>query len=231
MSRPRPTRKTYTVEDYLAIPEGGPRYELLEGELVEMFPEVVEIKPTVKTRPGKRKYTVEDYLAMPDEYPRYELLEGELIEMVSPTSRHQLVVMNLVRILDAHCQAHDLGVVLTAPLDVILARRAVVQPDILFIAKARKAKLIGERITGAPDLVVEILSPTTSARDLNQKRKLYARHGVQEYWIVDPDDQTIEVQRLQGKVLSTLGLYEKGQKLTSPTFKGLTVAIDRVFAE
>ena len=231
MSRLRPTRKIYTVADYLAIPEGGPRYELLEGELVEMFPEVAETKLPAGIRAGKRKYTVEDYLAIPDEYPRYELLEGELVEMVSPTSRHQIVSRRLFKILDAYCDAKDLGEVFYAPLDVLLARQVVVQPDILFIVKARTAKLIGERITGAPDLVIEILSPTSSTRDLNQKRKLYARYGVPEYWIVDPDDQTIEVQRLQGKVLSTLGIYEKGKKLTSPTFKGLAVDIGRVFAD
>ena len=190
-----------------------------------MLPEIVAAKPQPK------RYTLEDFLAIPEGYPRYEFWDGELIEMVSPTSRHQIISANLFRLLDAHCQTRDLGIVLTAPLDVTLSRRYIFQPDLLFIAKARAAKLIGERITGAPDLVVEILSPATSARDLNQKRKLYARHGVQEYWIVDPDDQTIEVQRLQGKVLSTLGIYEKGQKLTSPTFKGLSVDIGRVFAD
>ena len=182
-------------------------------------------------KPAEKLYTVEDYLAMPDEYPRYELLEGELVEMVSPTSRHQIILMNLLRVLDAHCRAHDLGIILAAPLDVILSRTVVLQPDILFISKARKAKIMGERITGAPDLVVEILSPATSARDLNQKRKLYARHGVQEYWIVDPDDQTLEVQRLQGNVFSTMAIYEKGQSLVSPMFEGLRLDIDQVFAE
>jgi len=180
---------------------------------------------------AEKLYTVDDYLAMPDEYPRYELLEGELIEMVSPTTRHQLVLQRLFKVLDAHTEAHHLGVIFVAPLDVILSRTVVVQPDLLFISKARRAELIGERITGAPDLVVEVLSPATSARDFNQKRKLYARHGVKEYWIVDPDDGTIEVQRLQGTVFSTLALYEKGQILTTPTFEGLGVDVGQVFAE
>ena len=180
---------------------------------------------------AEKLYTIDDYLAMPDEYPRYELLEGELIEMVSPTSRHQRISRQLFTALNTHCAAHDLGEVFYAPLDVILSRTVVVQPDLLFISKARQAELIGERITGAPDLVIEILSPATSARDFNQKRKLYARHGVKEYWIVDPDDGTIEVQRLQGNVFSTLGLFEKGQTLTSSTFEGLAVDLGQVFAE
>ena len=180
---------------------------------------------------AEKLYTVDDYLAMPDEYPRYELLEGELIEMVSPTSRHQRISRQLFTALNTHCAAHDLGEVFYAPLDVILSRTVVVQPDLLFISKARRAELIGERITGAPDLVVEILSPATSARDFNQKRKLYARHGVKEYWIVDPDDGTIEVQRLQGTVFSTLALFEKGQTLTFPMFEGLGVDVGQVFAE
>jgi Uma2 family endonuclease len=180
---------------------------------------------------AERLYTTDDYLAMRDEYPRYELLEGELIEMVSPTSRHQLISRRLVKMLNAHCEARNLGEILYAPLDVILSDTVVVQPDILFISRERKAELIGERITGAPDLAIEILSPTTSARDLNQKRKLYARHGVKEYWIVDPDDETIEVQRLQGNVFSTLALFEKGQTLTPLTFEGLGMEVAQVFAE
>ena len=195
-----------------------------------MFPAAPETKRAIIIQPGEKRYTVEDYLAIPDEYPRYELLEGELVEMVSPTSRHQIVSLNLLRILDPHCRAHNLGIMLTAPLDVILSRNVVLQPDILFISQARKTELIGERITGAPDLVIEILSPTTSARDLNQKRKLYARHGVKEYWIVDPDDETIEVQRLQGKFFSTTAIFEKGQSLASPTFEGLSVDVGEVFA-
>ena len=184
-------------------------------------------------QPAEKLYTVDDYLAMPDEYPRYELLEGELIERVSPTSRHQRISRQLFTALNTHCAAHDLGEVFYAPLDVILSRTVVVQPDLLFISKARRAELIGERITGAPDLVIEILSPATSARDFNQKRKLYARHGVKEYWIVDPAprDGTIEVQRLQGNVFSTLGLFEKGQTLTASTFEGLAVDLGQVFAE
>ena len=180
---------------------------------------------------AEKPYTVDDYLARPDEYPRYELLEGELIEMVSPTSRHQRISRQLFTALNTHCAAHDLGEVFYAPLDVILSRTVVVQPDLLFISKARRAELIGERITGAPDLVIEILSPATSARDFNQKRKLYARHGVKEYWIVDPDDETIEVQRLQGNVFSTVALFEKGQTLTSPMFEGLNVDVGQVFVE
>jgi Uma2 family endonuclease len=180
---------------------------------------------------AEKPYTVDDYLARPDEYPRYELLEGELIEMVSPTSRHQLILQRLFKALDAHIDAHHLGVIFVAPLDVILSRTVVVQPDLFFISKARQAELIGERITGAPDLVIEILSPATRARDFNQKRKLYARHGVKEYWIVDPDDGTIEVQRLHGSVFSTLALFEKGQTLTSPMFEGLGVDVGQVFVE
>lgn len=191
---------------------------------------LTETKRSSPPRAASKKLTVDDYNALTDEYPRYELLEGELIEMVSPTSRHQILSKNLFKILDSFCEDKDLGQVFFAPLDVTLSRHVVVQPDLLFIAKARLPQLVGERITGAPDLVVEILSPATSTRDFNQKRKIYARYGVPEYWIIDPDDETVEIQRLQGKVLSTLGIYEKGQKFTSPTFKGLTVAVGKIFA-
>lgn len=190
--------------------------------------------PEVQARviqPSRKDYTLEDYLALTDEYPRYELLEGELIEMVSPTSKHQIVLALLFRQLDRHCDIHKLGIVLTAPLDVILAPNVVVQPDLLFISVARRSQLIGERINGAPDLVVEIISPTSSGRDLLQKRKLYARHGVAEYWIVDPGDRTIEVQRLTGNLYSTVALFEPGQSLVSTIFPGLAVELALVFGE
>lgn len=191
-------------------------------------PSVTPAPPAVQ--PGRKTYTVDDYLAVPDEYPRYELLEGEMIEMVSPNSRHQRVLGRLAKLLGNYCTAHHLGEVFIAPLDVILSRTVVVQPDLFFIAQSRLAELVGERITGAPDLLVEILSPSTSTRDLNQKRKLYARAGVTEYWIVDPEDNTIEIQRLQGTVLSTLALYSAGETLASPLLAGLSIALEGVFA-
>jgi Uma2 family endonuclease len=192
---------------------------------------LTETRPKPTIQPGAKIYTVEDYMALTDEYPRYELLEGELIEMVSPTSRHQIVSANLFRILDHHCRSTHQGILLTAPLDVIFSKSVVMQPDLIFVAEARRAEIIRERIIGAPDLVIEILSPTSSQRDLNQKRKLYARHGVAEYWIVDPDDETIEIQRRQGNLLSTISLFEKNQTLTSPTFPGLTMEAAQAFAE
>jgi len=180
----------------------------------------------------EKLYTLDDYFALPGEYPRYELLEGELIEMTpSPTSKHQQILFRLARLLEAHCQTRESGEIMIAPLDVVLSPRTVVQPDIIFIAQARRAQLIGEHITGAPDLVVEILSPATGARDLNQKRKLYARYGVKEYWIVDPEDETIEIQQLHGKVFSTIAIFEKSQKLASPTFEGLAVEVKQVFGD
>jgi Uma2 family endonuclease len=180
----------------------------------------------------EKPYTVDDYFAMPGEYPRYELLEGELTEMTpSPTSKHQQILFKLARLLETHCESRRLGEILIAPLDVVLSPRTVVQPDIIFITEKRRAQLIGEHITGTPDLVIEILSPATGARDLNQKRKLYARSGVKEYWIVDPEDETIEIQELHGAIFSTLAIFEKGQKLSSPTFEGLAVEVEQVFAD
>ncbi|MGQ0605275.1 MAG: Uma2 family endonuclease [Anaerolineales bacterium] len=190
--------------------------------------------PEVQARviqPSRKDYTLEDYLALTNEYPRYELLEGELIEMVSPTSRHQRILQRLFRSLDYYCVVNRAGEVFVAPLDVILAPNVVVQPDLLFISEARRAQLIHERIHGAPDLIVEILSPTSSGRDLHQKRRLYARHGVAEYWIVDPDDGTIEVQRLTGNLYSTVALFEPGQSLVSTLFPGLAIELALVFGK
>lgn len=180
---------------------------------------------------AEKRLTVEDYLALPDEYPRYELLEGELVEMVSPTVRHQQILLRLARLLQDYCRANRAGQVLVAPLDVILAKHIVVQPDLIFVSQARWKELVKDRIYGAPDLLIEILSPSTSQRDYRAKRKLYARHGVPEYWIVDPEDVTIEVQRRQETFFSTVGLYEAGQTLSSPTFPDLKLDINQVFAD
>lgn len=96
----------------------------------------------------------------------------------------------------------------------------VVQPDLLFISQTRRPELIQDRIKGAPDLIVEILSPTSSDRDVNQNRKLYARYGVPEYWIIDPDDSTVEVQRRQGTFFLLSACMKPGRRCLRRPFQG-----------
>jgi len=152
----------------------------------------------------KIKFTYKDYKSLPEsETNRYELMEGELITVPSPNFKHQSISGNLEFILREFIQKKNLGTIIYAPLDVHLGDN-VIQPDILFVSRERSYVITEEEVRGAPDLVIEILSPATAQRDRTYKRTLYAQYGVQEYWIVDPEEKIIEV----------LTLKEKGYKIT-----------------
>lgn len=143
--------------------------------------------------------TYDDYAALPDDGRRYELYEGELIMTPSPRPRHQVVIGNLHMLMAEHVRAHGLGQVYLSPIDVILSRITVLQPDLVYIERARLEIVTERAIEGAPTLVVEVLSPSTDARDRGVKQALYARYGVPFYWIVDPDARTVQALRLSGE--------------------------------
>src|SRR4030065_1336158 len=168
----------------------------------------------------KKKYTYEDYLKTPDD-KRYELIEGELLITPSPVTKHQSISGKLEFALRRFVTEKGLGEVFDAPLDVYLDNENVVQPDILFISKER-LNIIGEKnIQGAPDLAIEIISESTAYRDLVQKKKLYARFGVKEFWIVIPDEESIEVYILKDNTFLLYRTYSKNEILESPYLKGL----------
>jgi Uma2 family endonuclease len=147
-------------------------------------------------------WTYEDYAALPNDGKRYEIHAGELVVTPAPASDHQVVLMRLLRVLDRHVEAHGLGLVLPAPLDVILTEdpreTTVVEPDIVHLAVDRLPALRRRGVVGPPTLVIEILSPGTAATDRGTKRGLYARHGVPHYWIVDLDRRVLESYVLRG---------------------------------
>jgi Uma2 family endonuclease len=175
------------------------------------------------------KFTYKDYKSLPEsETKRYELIEGELIMVPSPNTYHQRISGNLVFLLRDFVKKNKLGEVFYAPLDVHLGEN-VVQPDILFVSKAHSKIITEEEILGAPDLVIEILSPATSERDQTYKKTLYARHGVQEYWIVDPQEKTVEVMTLGKEEFENSGSYGKMDTMKSPIFPGLTINLCDVF--
>jgi len=123
-----------------------------------------------------------------------------------------------------------LGKVFHAPCDVVLSNTDVVQPDLLFVSHERAHLLLGgASILGAPDLVVEILSPSTAGRDRTLKRGPYAKHGVQEYWLIDPDARTVTVLRLAGGAFEMVRLYGAGETMTSPMLAGFAVDLDEIF--
>lgn len=175
------------------------------------------------------RYTYHDYLQLPED-KRYEILDGELYVVPAPNIRHQEISIRLSTILFQHVRRQKIGRVLEAPCDVVLSEENVVQPDILFVRKER-VDIIGEmNIRGAPDVVIEILSPATRAKDLETKKKIYHGFGVQEYWIVDLDAATAEVLIWSESGYVSTGVYGKSQHLSSPLLPELNLPLDEVFA-
>jgi len=179
------------------------------------------------------KFTYKDYKSLPEsETRRYELLEGELLMVPSPSTYHQRISRNLEHLLWEFVCAKGLGEVFNAPLDVVLGEGGkceVVQPDILYVSKERSHIITEAEIKGAPDLIIEILSPATANRDRNYKRTLYARHGVTEYWIVDPEAKAVEVLTLRESGLELVKAYAETDTLESPLLPGLEIDLKEVF--
>jgi Uma2 family endonuclease len=176
------------------------------------------------------KLTVADYMATPDD-EHYQLLDGELILAPSPTDRHQAIVGNIYFFLRQFVNDAHAGRIRVAPLDVVLAEHDVAQPDILFVSNERRSIITAANIQGAPDLLVEILSPSTQRRDRGYKQDLYARHGVGEYWLVDPEAETVEVLTLTGEEFSPAAIFTKEETLVSPLLPGLAIDLEKVFNE
>ena len=175
------------------------------------------------------RYSVRDYMSLPEsEDKRYELIDGELYMVPSPIVSHQRTSMRLSRILHDLVESQGLGEVFTAPLDVVLSDEDVLQPDIMFVSEGRSG-IVGNNIRGAPDLVVEILSPGTAKRDKTIKRASYGRFGVREYWIVDPESRSLEVMRAGESGLETVRVYPEGTFATSPLLEGLRIEVSTIF--
>jgi len=176
----------------------------------------------------KKKYTREDYLKTPDD-KRYELIEGELLMTPSPVPKHQRISRKIEFMLEKFVTENGLGEVFDAPCDVYLDDENVVQPDIFFISKER-LNIIGEKnIQGAPDLVIEIISENTAYRDLVQKKKLYAKFGLKEYWIAIPEEGSIEIYILKDNTYQLYKTYSKDDILESPYLKGLKIVLKEIF--
>jgi Uma2 family endonuclease len=178
-----------------------------------------------------RKLTYEDYLLFPDDGKRHELIDGEHLVTPAPHSRHQWVLQNLFLSIAHHVRESGLGRVYIAPVDVIFSSFDVVEPDLLFVSSERLG-IIDANVRGAPDLAVEVLSPSSRRQDEVAKRSLYERGGVVEYWVVDPESETVKVYRREGDrftrpVLLTL---IDGDRVESPLFPGLEIPLAAIFA-
>jgi Uma2 family endonuclease len=175
--------------------------------------------------------TYEDYLLFPDDGKRHEVIDGDHYVTPAPKTKHQKVSFNLTVAMGSFVKQRGLGLVLAAPSDVILSDENVVQPDLLFVSTARASIVTEDNIHGAPDLVVEIISETTRKKDEVTKRKLYERFGVQEYWVVDPELETVKIFRRaqQGYSRAVELSKEANDILTTELLAGLNLALTEIF--
>jgi len=175
------------------------------------------------------KYTYQDLLSTPEDNRRYEIFEGELIMSPAPNRAHQKAHANLFRIFSQHVHKHSLGEVYSAPFDVYFDEETVVEPDILFISKQRLHIVDESKVNGAPDLVVEIISPSSDTRDRGFKFKLYAEKGVKEYWLPNPDEATFEIYVLGKNGFELAGKFTGEQKTKSSLFPGLEFSVSELW--
>lgn len=178
----------------------------------------------------KARLTYDDYCRLPPA-PRYELVEGELRVVPAPNVAHQEISKRLHRVLVEWVEDQGLGLVYYAPLDVVLSEHNVVQPDLLYVSRERRGIIKEANIWGVPDLVVEILSPSTTQWDRVNKRQVYERFGVRELWFVDPVGRSIEVAARNETKLETLQVYLPGTALQSLILPGLALSLDKLFRQ
>lgn len=165
--------------------------------------------------------TYQDYAALPDDGKRHEIHDGELWEMPAPSPLHQIVLANIFRAVDGHVRARSLGIVLFAPLDVILADTTVLQPDLVYLDPGRLDAMSRRGIEGPPTLAAEILSPSTAAIDRTTKRALYARYAVPYFWLVDLEERVIEAHVLRAGEYVVSMAASGAHAVDLPPFTGL----------
>lgn len=180
------------------------------------------------TRRSETLFTYADYCNTPED-ERYELIDGELFMTAAPSLLHQIVQDNIGNPLSTFVRTNRLGRVFYAATDVYLSDTNVVQPDLLFVSRARSQIMTYSVVNGAPDLVVEILSPSTARHDKIRKRELYARFRVPEYWQADIDELIVIVLRLAGDDYEVAGVYGLGDTLTSPLLPGFRLDVNDIF--
>ena len=179
---------------------------------------------SITTRP----LIYDDLLQMPDDGKRYEIVGGELYVSPSPVPKHQELAHRLTLLIGNHVRDHKIGKLYSAPLDVRLTEHDIVEPDLLFIGTERLGIIGGTTINGAPDLLIEVLSPSTRVRDETLKADLYARSGVREYWLVDPVARTLVIHALDDGRWVPTGSAERPESRVLPD---LMVDVRALFAD
>ena len=185
------------------------------------------------TQPRKKRdllLTYDDYVTFPDsDGIRKEIIEGELFMTPAPSIKHQSISKTIFRLLDDYVTQHNLGEVWYAPCDIIFSNINIIQPDIFYISNENHEILTALNIKGAPDLIIEILSPSTIENDRIYKKLVYEKYGVKKYWIVDPQEEIIEVWSLQDDRFQLVQKAGKNQKLNSKLLEDFELDLSLVF--
>ena len=175
-----------------------------------------------------RKLTYADYAKIPEDGNRHEILGGDWYMTPAPNTDHQSVVIALGALFRNFASSTGAGRAFVAPTDVLLSIHDIVQPDVLFVVKTRTSIIEHAFIRGAPDFVVEVLSPTTASIDRGQKLALYERSGVREYWIVDPQARTVEVHDFGSP--RRVMVHDDRRAIESVSAPGLQVSVAEIFS-
>jgi len=200
---------------------------------------VVEYSTVIagKTRLGvasrgarNRLWTYDELTAeLPESNLPTELWDGELTVAPAPSFQHQEISLRFYKLLDAWVGRKRCGKVVAAPVDMVLTSRRSVQPDVLFVS-TEQLGIIKENVRGAADLVAEVLSPGTRRRDRFDKRDLYEQHGIREYWIIDPEAQTVEVLSLEAGEYKLAGRWRERETARSRLLEGFAVPVPALFS-
>ncbi len=174
-----------------------------------------------------RRWTYEEYCRLDDDQ-RYEIIDGKLLMTPAPDTWHQSWTFEIAVTLREHVNRHNLGRVFVAPVDVILDPENTVQPDVVFVSAANAGIIQRRGIFGVPELLVELVSVSSVRRDRYDKKALYARFGVKEYWIGDPANKTLEILSLQSGSYELHGCSEGRGNLSSLLLPGLEIDISEI---
>ena len=223
----------YTRQDripYVKLGQRQYRYRL-EEVLSALGDRGVRESPEEYEVESEKELTYDDYLNLPDEPGyRFEVLDGMLIREPSPNVMHQRVLVRLLRVVDDYFQDNDPGgQTYCAPLDVTLGEKTVVQPDLLHVSSDQQDIVRERRIDGAPQLVVEILSPSNRRKDRLQKLQIYQRGAVPHYWIVDPDQRTLECFALHDGIYALVAGGMDDDTVCPPGFSGLSIDLENLW--
>jgi Uma2 family endonuclease len=167
-------------------------------------------------------YTYRDLENFPEDGKRREIIGGELFVAAAPTTRHQRLVIELILLIGNFLKKNPIGSVFVAPTEVVFDELDSVEPDIFVVLKESRAEITEKRVIGAPDWIIEVLSPSNSEYDLETKRKLYSRYGVL-YWVVSPAEETITVWDVEKRV------YKAGDKLKVSPLPGFHLNVTELF--